>query len=96
MRPINVELLQGHDVGVSSAYYRPTEKELLEDYLRAVPYLTLTHEERLRSQAARLESRINSDAHAISDQKEQKIQELQDKHDRLVRLLVERGVLKPE
>jgi hypothetical protein len=36
MKPINVETLMGHSTGVSDSYYRPTEKELLEDYLREV------------------------------------------------------------
>lgn len=41
MRPINVELTMGHDIGVSASYYKPTERELLEDYLRAVDLLTI-------------------------------------------------------
>jgi len=42
MRPINVEILMGHSIGVSNAYYRPTEAQLLEDYLKAVPVLSIT------------------------------------------------------
>ncbi len=41
MRPANIELLMGHNIGVSKSYYKPTEKELLEDYLKAVNLLTL-------------------------------------------------------
>lgn len=40
MRPANVEVLMGHDIGVSESYWRPTEKELLEDYLKAIPLLS--------------------------------------------------------
>ena len=36
MRPINVEITMGHDIGVSASYYKPTEHEVLEDYLKAV------------------------------------------------------------
>jgi hypothetical protein len=36
MKPINVELLIGHGSGISKSYWRPTEKEVLEDYLKAV------------------------------------------------------------
>jgi integrase len=36
MKPINVEILMGHSVGISDSYYRPTEGELLEDYLAIV------------------------------------------------------------
>ena len=36
MRSINVELTMGHDIGVASSYYKPTELEVLEDYLKAI------------------------------------------------------------
>ena len=42
MKPINVELTMGHDIGVSASYYRPTEKEVLEDYRLAIPLLTIS------------------------------------------------------
>jgi hypothetical protein len=41
MKPINVEITMGHDLGVSESYWRPTETEVLEDYLKAVPLLTI-------------------------------------------------------
>jgi len=41
MLAANVELLLGHDIGVSSSYYKPREKDLLADYLKAVPNLTI-------------------------------------------------------
>jgi hypothetical protein len=31
----------GHDIGISESYYKPTEREVLEDYLKAVPLLTI-------------------------------------------------------
>ena len=41
MKSINVEILMGHTIGVSDSYYKPSEKEILEDYLRAVDVLTI-------------------------------------------------------
>jgi hypothetical protein len=41
MKPINIELTMGHDIGVSASYYKPTEREVLEDYLKAVDLLTI-------------------------------------------------------
>ena len=41
MRPINVEILMGHNIGVSASYYEPKEHEVLEDYLRASDHLTI-------------------------------------------------------
>jgi len=47
MKSINIEKLMGHSVGISDSYYRATELELLEDYLKAVEYLTINEENRL-------------------------------------------------
>jgi hypothetical protein len=47
MKPINVEKLMNHSVGISDSYYRATENELLEDYLKAVDLLTI-HEDKIK------------------------------------------------
>jgi hypothetical protein len=51
MKPINVETLMGHSTGISDSYYRPTEKELLEDYLKAVPLLTVSEVDEVRRES---------------------------------------------
>jgi len=45
MRPINVEITMGHNIGLSASYYKPTEKEVLEDYLKAVDLLSINGNE---------------------------------------------------
>lgn len=50
MKPANVELLIGHDLGLSQSYYKPTESQLLEDYLKATDSLTVNNEFRLKKQ----------------------------------------------
>lgn len=44
MMPINIEILMGHSVGISDSYYRATEKELLDDYLKAIKFLRIGKE----------------------------------------------------
>ena len=44
MKPANVELLSGRDIGVSGSYYKPTEKDLFEDYLKAIDLLTINED----------------------------------------------------
>jgi integrase len=39
MKPINVEITMRHDIGISESYYKPAEKEVLEDYLKAADLL---------------------------------------------------------
>lgn len=41
MKSINVEICMGHNIGVSKSYYKPTDMELLKDYLKGVEVLTL-------------------------------------------------------
>jgi hypothetical protein len=47
MRPINVEITMGHDIGISASYYKPTEKEVLDDYLKAVDLLTINGDKKV-------------------------------------------------
>jgi hypothetical protein len=64
MRPINIEILMGHSVGISDSYYRATENELLVDYMKAVDFLTLSNEHRLEKNISKIEeqSSINDKA----------------------------------
>lgn len=40
MKSINIEMLMGHYIGVSTSYYKPTEKEVLADFLKSIELLT--------------------------------------------------------
>jgi hypothetical protein len=44
MKSLHVEILLGHDVGLANSYYKPTEKELLAEYLKAIDLLTINSE----------------------------------------------------
>ena len=41
MKSINVEILMGHTIGVSNSYYKPSQNEILDDYLKAINVLTI-------------------------------------------------------
>lgn len=41
MKPANIELLMGHNLGISQSYYKPTQSQLLEDYIKVVNFLTI-------------------------------------------------------
>ena len=49
------ELLLGHRIGLASAYYRPSESEMLDAYLIAVDNLTINEENRLKRKVEKLE-----------------------------------------
>ena len=70
MMPINIEILMGHSVGISDSYYRATEQELLIDYMKAIDFLTINEENKLRKKIATFEvekSRIDSLASRIRE-----------------------------
>jgi integrase len=48
MKPINIENLMGHSTGISDSYYRPTENDLLQDYLKCIDVLTINDEKSLQ------------------------------------------------
>jgi hypothetical protein len=55
MRSINIEKLMGHSVGISDSYYRATESELLDDYLKATDLLTISEENSLKKKVESLQ-----------------------------------------
>ena len=57
MKPINIEKLMGHSIGISGSYYRATENELLEDYLKAIDALTIDNDNMLERQFNKLEEK---------------------------------------
>jgi hypothetical protein len=42
------EMLLGHKIGLASAYYRPTEQEMLHEYEKAIDNLTIDPANRLQ------------------------------------------------
>jgi hypothetical protein len=36
MKSLNVEILMGHDIGLADSYYKPSEQDLFEDYIKSV------------------------------------------------------------
>ena len=62
MKSINVEMLMGHNIGVSGHYYRPAESDMLEDYMtHAVDALTISSEYRLKKRNEELETERDQD-----------------------------------
>jgi hypothetical protein len=80
MKTLHVEILLGHDTGLNESYYRPKEEELLEDYQKALPDLTILE----KPEAAR-----NPDVEILSS----RVEELTQKLAFLSEELVRRGII---
>ncbi|MGB8036336.1 MAG: hypothetical protein WCF03_21170 [Nitrososphaeraceae archaeon] len=89
--PINVEITRGHDIGVSASYYKPTEREVLEDYLKAVDLLTINGDKVvLKKQVAELNEKSKNTEYIIRgklEEKDEQIKNLSEKFDSMQSML---------
>jgi hypothetical protein len=77
MRPINVELTMGHNIGLSDCYYRPTEREILDDYLKAVDLLTInSHGTTLKNQIQKLKEDNQNNEYIIKGKLQEKDEQI--------------------
>ena len=52
------EMMLGHSLGITSHYYRPTPRQLLDEYMKAVSLLTINEENRLKDKNIHLQSEL--------------------------------------
>ena len=72
MRPINVELTMGHSTGISESYYKPTEDEILNDYLNAIPKLTINEEAEINRELTKLRQSTVENSYIVRSRFEEK------------------------
>jgi hypothetical protein len=101
MKPINIENLMGHSTGISDSYYRPTENDLLQDYLKCVDALTINDEKSLQKKVEELANKSEDNQYLVNakmSEKEKQIEALikkQEKFEVLIQSLIDSGQLKP-
>ena len=67
----------GHNIGVSASYYKPKEKEVLEDYLKAVDLLTISNDKViLAKQVAELTQKGKDNEYVIRGKLQEKDEEM--------------------
>ena len=54
-------MLLGHSIGLSDSYYKPTEREMLSEYLKVVNALTINEENRLKRENQILKNKLETD-----------------------------------
>ena len=92
MKPINIEKLLSHSIGISDSYYRATEQELLDDYLKAMDSLTIDERNKLKKRIDKLEEKNEDEKYIIKaklQEKEEKIQKLEQKYENDMKMLRE-------
>jgi hypothetical protein len=87
MKPIHVEMLMGHNIGLSGSYYKPIEKQILEDYLNAIEILTIKKEIILSKQIQQIKQKNQENEYIIKGkllEKDEQIKGMQDQIRRLI------------
>lgn len=86
----NVKILMGHSasMGLSKNYYKPTEKDVLQDYLKAISLLTIEDEFNLKEELFRYKERSQEQEYIINGKLQEK--------DNQINALLEKDQLKEE
>jgi hypothetical protein len=100
MKPINIEKLLSHSTGISDFYYRATEQELLDDYLKAMDSLTIDERNKLKKRIDKLEEKNENEDYIIKarlHEKDEQINQLiakQEKFEQMIQRLIDGGQFK--
>ena len=98
MKSLNVEILMGHDIGLADSYYKPSERELLEDYIKSVDLLTIHGDKsKLEKQVKELKEKSKDSDYIIKAKKDDQIQTLmkrQETFEQMIQSLIDSGQLK--
>jgi hypothetical protein len=54
MKPAAVEMLMGHSLGISDSYFKPTEEEIIQEYLKIVDALSINDIQKLKLEVENL------------------------------------------
>ncbi len=83
MKTIHGEILIGHSIDVSDSHYNPKEEENLEDYLKAIDYLTIVSDAiTLKKHIQKLEEENKKSKYVIKAElreREDQIKKVEDK-----------------
>jgi hypothetical protein len=95
MKPANVETTMGHDLRTSESYWKPTEREILDDYLKAVPMLTINASDLvLQKQVQELTEKTNNNDYLLKANLQEKDDALMTLSDQVMKLMQEVQELK--
>jgi hypothetical protein len=68
MKSLNVEILMGHDIGLANSYYKPSEQELFEDYIKSVNLLTINNDKsKLERQVEELKEKSKDNEYILKE-----------------------------
>jgi hypothetical protein len=93
MKPAAVEMLMGHSLGISDSYFKPTEEEILAEYLKVVDALSINDTQKLKFEVESLKAGISE-----LEDKNRRIEDLERKQrqfESAFQALIDSGMIKP-
>ena len=99
MKSINVEILMGHTIGVSNSYYKPTQIEILDDYLKAISVLTINKNNNsviLEKEVKELKEKNENNEYLIKSKLQERDDAIVNLSDQVMKLIQEVEKLKYE
>ena len=76
MKSLHVEMMLGHNTGLAKNYYRPHQRELLEEYIKAIDHLTVNDEYRLSKQVQELTEKNEDSEYVIKGKLQEKDEQI--------------------
>ena len=97
MKSINVEILMGHTIGVSNSYYKPSQKEILDDYLKAINVLQINKNNNnviLEKEVKELKEKNENNEYLITSKLQERDDAIVNLSDQVMKLMNEINELK--
>ncbi len=97
MKSINVEILMGHNIGVSNSYYKPSQKKLLKDYLKAINVLTINKDNNnalIEKEIKELKEKNENNEYIIQSKLQERDDAIMNLSDQVMKLMNEINELK--
>jgi integrase len=98
VRPAIKEMFMGHSIGYDDNYFKPSENDILEEYLTAVDWLTINEENRLKKQVKEL-TRKQDEIEVMKERYEQEIKDIHEQMNHIMLMIQQNPTLaqvKPE
>jgi integrase len=71
------KILSGHSIGVRDKYVKYTDEHLLEEYKKAIPYLTISRELEFKAKSEKLEARNEQIVNMVDSRLQQKDEQIE-------------------
>ena len=91
MRELIVSMLMSHDTGIVQHYLRPKQEDILSEYQKAIPLLTINQDENsMNEKIKELEEKSKTSIYSIKGkmgEKDEKVKELEEKYQTMNNIL---------